>query len=449
MYRAQLSWPIAVEFLLLFAAAPLLYFPARFQPWGVAVGILLLAMSWFVRGATSGEWIAKTPANLALGFWLLVMFPVAIWAAPPALRDSYSWPRAYILIWDFCLFSSVVTHASHSPRRLTWALLAWVAAAVAIALVAPLGMEHRAKFPGLGMILDRIPHPLVGIFSGAEAGFSTNQVAGALLYVLPVVLALTVAGRKWRRWQWWGLLACTVVQAIVMLLAQSRGGLLGLMAAIAAMLILTRRKGWLLLGATGLVLVLALFFLPTDWLDLISDSPELSSVNGEGPVVSTFQFRLQVWQAGLHAVQDFFFTGMGFGTFRVLAPILYAIPVIISPDFDLAHAHNFFLQSALDFGVPGFAAIVAIYLVALFDLYKLAQMTQPKPLWPALPWLTWRVLAVGWMGVWVGQSVYSFFDAVAIGSKPSFLWWLWLALIFAAGNLALRQGGRTDLAGRG
>src|SRR5690349_10117927 len=111
-------WPLALEFLLLLAAAPLLYFSTRFQPWGVALGIGLLALSWTVRGATSGEWIARNPANLALWFWLLVMLPIAIWAAPPSLRDEYAWPRTYILLWDFALFNSVVAYASRSRRKL-------------------------------------------------------------------------------------------------------------------------------------------------------------------------------------------------------------------------------------------------------------------------------------------------------------------------------------------
>jgi hypothetical protein len=43
----------------------------------------------------------------------------------------------------------------------------------------------------------------------------------------------------------------------------------------------------------------------------------------------------------------------------------------------------------------------------------------------------------------VGQTVYSLFDAVAMGSKPNFVWWWWMALIFAAANCLLRSDEET------
>jgi PGF-pre-PGF domain-containing protein len=44
----------------------------------------------------------------------------------------------------------------------------------------------------------------------------------------------------------------------------------------------------------------------------------------------------------------------------------------------------------------------------------------------------------------VGQTVYSLFDAVAMGSKPNFAWWWWMALIFAAANCLLQPAGNVE-----
>lgn len=434
-FQAVPGWATILSVSLLLGAAPLLFLPNSVPSWGVAVGLGLLALSWITRGATGGEWLPYTPATLAISFWLLIMLPVAIWVAPPTLRETYSWPRTYVLVWNYSLFATVVAYAGCAPKRLQWALLAWIAAAVSIALVAPFGMEYRLKLPGISLLAQHIPRPLSGMFSGPESGFSSNQLAGALLYVLPVPLTLVLMGRTQRTWQWWGAALCSAVLGLAMLLAQSRGGILGLIAASATILLLTRRRGWLLLGLTTLALIVVIYFLPGEWVDFVSDAPGIDSVGG----VSTVRdFRVELWQSALLAIWDYPYTGMGFGTFRVIAPQLYPIP-FSAPDFDLAHAHNFFLQTALDFGVPGFCAMLAIYWAALVDLYRLAHVTTKNVVWPSVPWLTWRVLAIGWMGVWVGQSVYSMFDAVAIGSKPSFLWWMWLALIFSAGNLVLRH----------
>ncbi len=81
-------------------------------------------------------------AGLALWFWFLVMLPISVWVAPASFRDLYSWPRALILVWNFCLFWSVLAHASQSRRGLGWLLVGWVAAIQAIA-------ERVAVGPGV------------------------------------------------------------------------------------------------------------------------------------------------------------------------------------------------------------------------------------------------------------------------------------------------------------
>ncbi|MCC6455927.1 MAG: O-antigen ligase family protein [Caldilineaceae bacterium] len=437
-------WPPFLEFALLALAAPLLYFPDRVRAqvadlcscetgWIVPAALVLLALLWPLRRWTLGRWAAAIPMAWALWFWFLVMLPVAIWAAPPPLREQYAWPRALILVWNFSLFWSVLAHASYQRRGLGWAFTGWIAAVQAIALLAPFGMEARAKLPGIGDIQDAIPRPLLGLFSGAEAGFSTNQVAGVLLYVLPLLMALCVVGLRWRGWRWWLLLLCTIWMGATMLLTQSRGGLLGLMIGVIAMLLLMRRWGWYALAALAVVGATVIFYLPPGLLGLISDAPGVDALGG---VVTVQNFRTLVWGAATAALQDFFFTGMGLGTFRVLVYLLYPLPGV-SPTYDLAHAHNFFLQTGLDFGVPGLVAILLLYGAAVVQLARLAHLPTQRPIWSQLPYLTPRVLAIGWMGCLVGQTFYSLFDVVAMGSKPNFVWWWWMALIFAAANTLL------------
>ncbi len=442
-----------VEVAILLVTAPLLYFPDRVlgivgrvcacEPsWLVPVAVVALALLWPLRRGWTGRWAAPLSPLLAgaLWFWCLVMLPVAIWAAPPPLRAQYSWPRAYILIWNFSLFWSVLAHAGRDRRGLGWALAGWLAAVQGIALLAPFGMEARTKLPMLGRIQDLFPRPLMGVFAGAEEGFSTNQVAGVLLYVLPLMLALCAAGLRYnaqRRgqlgWLWWLLLACSGWMGGALLLTQSRGGLLGMLVALVVLVLLTRRWGWYALAVLAVVIAIGMVYIPVSLLDAISDAPAISAVGG---VVTVSGFRKVVWEAGNLALGDFFLTGMGLGTFRVLVHLLYPLPGIPA-DFDLAHAHNFFLQTGLDFGVPGLAAILVLYVGAIVQLIRLAHHQDQRALWPVLPFVTPRLLAIGWMSCMAGQTVYSLFDAVAMGSKPNFVWWWWLALIFATGNLVL------------
>jgi O-antigen ligase len=366
------------------------------------------------------------------------MLPVAIWAAPPPLREQYSWPRSYILIWNFSLFWSILAYASQTRRALGWALVGWIAAVQAIAMLAPFGMEARAKLPVIGSIQDLIPRPLMGLFSGAESGFSTNQVAGVLLYVLPLLLAMCGVGLRTRGWRWWLLLFCTGWMGATLVLTQSRGGLLGMLMGTLALLLLSRRWGWTALAALAAIGATFVFYLPPGLLEVISDAPGVDTVGG---VVTIQNFRLLVWQVANSALADFPFTGIGLGTFRVLIFVLYALPGIPA-GYDLAHAHNFFLQTGLDFGVPGLVAILVVYVAAIVQLVRLAHLPTQDPIWQQLPFLTPRVLATGWMGCLVGQTVYSLFDAVAMGSKPNFGWWWWMALILATASYLRRDDGR-------
>lgn len=425
-------WSHLLELGLLAVAALPLYFPDRLPSWAVPVAFALLVASWGVRRWSTGRWWTGTAADWPLWFWVGIMLPIAIWAAPPQLRTQYAWPRSYIMLWDFALLAALVAHTSRSRRLWLWALGGMIGLTQAIALIAPLGMERRSKFPIVGPILDLIPAPLTSVFSGAEGGFSTNQLAGVLLLVLPLLLAICVAGWRARGWVWWLALLTTVWMLAVMVLAQSRGGIVGLGVGVLALLILRLRHGWRRLMWAGVLLVGLVVLLPSGWLNSVGDAPVVEAVGG----MTTLQdFRTQVWGAAMQGMQDFFFTGMGFGTFRRLVFVLYPLPGIPS-SMDLAHAHNFFLQTGLDFGVPGLIAVLAIYLIVVALLVRVDGIGQARPVDHALPWLTWHVVVIGLMGSWVAQSIYSMFDAVSVGSKPSFLWWWFVALVLAAGNLA-------------
>jgi len=414
--RAYWDTAFFIELLLLAVTAPLLYFPDRFEPYEVAFGLGLLAMGWGWRRLMLGVWYQRTPADWAIFFLFLVMLPVAIWAAPDSLRQQYAIPRALILLWNFALFWSIVSHAGRRRELLYLVTGGFLLAGLAVSAAALLGTQWGNKFPLLGPLLARIPTPLVGAFDGAESGFNPNQVAGALLYVLPLGLALLVLVIKQPRIRWWvgvPLLLTVGVIGMVFLFAQSRGALAGLLVSIGVMLLLRWRHG-LVLIAVGLLTGVAL--LPWIPFDLILGQAE--EVEG---VVGTVSFagRQEIWSRALYGIADFSFTGMGLGTFREIVRILYPL-FLISPTLDIGHAHNFFLQMALDFGVPGLIALIAIYLTGTVHLVRVYRTQE----WRQALW------AVGLLGVLVGHTVYDMLDAVSMGAKPNFLFWVLFALVF-------------------
>ena len=71
--------------------------------------------------------------------------------------------------------------------------------------------------------------------------------------------------------------------------------------------------------------------------------------------------RVELWSRALYGIHDFPFTGMGMNVFRKVMPGLYPT-YMATPGFDVAHAHNHLLQAALDLGVPGLIAYLALWI---------------------------------------------------------------------------------------
>ncbi len=416
--------PFWVDLGVLAVSAPFLYFPSYFPVWTRGLALALLAAGWGWRRLRLGVWRAATPATPALDL-LMLLLPVALWAAPAPLREQYSLPRALILLWNFALFWAVVTHAGRAWRFLWWSAAGFFAAATGIALLAPLGITWLYKFRPLQAILDRIPSPLVGVFQGAESGFHPNQVAGTLLYALPLMLALSGAGLRVRprpRW-FWLLLLATAVVFTVLVLTQSRAALLGLAVSVLFMMLVPWRWGRWLLVCGSAALLISIPFLPASLLDVLGGAPPVEALGG----TSSLGFRQDVWTQAVAALHDFPFTGMGLGTFRHIVFLLY--PIQVTPTYNLGHAHNFILQTGLDFGLFGLVALVAIYLTAAVALVYSGRCA-----------VSMGGIGRGWViglaGSLAAQVVYGQLDAVAMGAKTNFMFWFWLALVFALGNLA-------------
>lgn len=415
--RRYWDTPFFVELLLLAMAAPLLYFPGRFEVSAIAFGVGLLGLGWVCRRLMIGVWYQRTPADWAIFFLFFVMLPVSVWAAPDPLRQEYAFPRALILIWNFFLFWTIVSHAGRRRELLHLVGGGFILAGLIVSVAALLGTQWGAKFPILGSILDRFPTPLVGAFDGAESGFNPNQVAGALLYVLPLGLALLVLmarQRGYRRWLGIPLLVAVGMIGVVFFFTQSRSALLGLVAGIGVMLLLPWRRGLAFIAAGILLGIVALPWIPFDLI--LGQAGEVEELVG----TVTFEGRQEIWSRALYGIADFSFTGMGLGTFREIVHILYPL-FSISPTFDIGHAHNFFLQTGLDFGVPGLIALLAIYLTGVTHLVRVC--------WTH----TWRqsLWAIGLLGVLLGHTLYDMVDAVTMGAKPNFLFWMFFALVFA------------------
>jgi len=238
-----------------------------------------------------------------------------------------------------------------------------------------------------------------------------NILAGALVLTLPIMVVLAFGLKRSDQWYWLRHLFSffAILQLGALLLSQSRGGYLAFAAALATILLLRWPRLCYLLP-----LVIIGLFLMIRGVGLSTILEQFSSDSALGG----WSGRLEIWQTSLTAITDFPFTGIGIGTFTTVIPLLYPLTFPIE---SYPHAHNLFLQIALDLGLPGLIA----YLALLMNLGAMLIVTLRKA--PRHTMI--HTLAIGATGSLVGMLTHGLLDAVTWGTKLSFLPWILFALI--------------------
>jgi len=465
--------------LALLAFAPLFVFITPATTPVLLVVPALLAALW-VGGRPDCPW--RTPLDGAL-LLLAVMILVSLWAT---FSIEFSLGKIAGLVLGLGLFQAVAAAGRRSPRMFGWQVATFLALGLGVAALGLVGMRVGDKLPGLAALLARLPRVLVSL-PGAPDGLQPNEVAGVLLWVAPVALAVSAGawqstGAGGRRWLARGASAAAGLAGLallgVMVLSQSRSGLLGLAAGLAAMLYLAlwsgrrwlaaalapgRRRLWLLAATLAAVALLSGAGLRY-WQPLAASVRQALAPSGADPassnLLTSLDARVEIWSRAIYGIEDFPFTGMGLNTFRKLLFVLYP-PFSVSPDAVLGHAHNTWLQVALDLGLPGLVAYLAAWLAtgtmllqslqvgrdarggpSSLGIRRLPSHLPPPPgagiLQGDSSALT-HAMAVGILGALAGSLVFGLTDTVALGARPGFLWWMMLGLAVVAWHHATGQ----------
>jgi len=411
---AILPW---LEPLALAVAAPLLLFPTTRPRW-TAIMLILLVAIYLLRWIVRREPWPSTPFNGAL-LLLALVIPVAVWAS--ALPDL-TLPKLTGLILGLAAYRAIALSV-HDRRSFLWGVAALALVGLAIWAVGFLGAGWGTKFAWFGPILRRLPRALTVLPSAPNSGINPNQLAGALVLFLPLAAAGVVG---WWRERRWGPAALTLAGLGLVFgtlaLTQSRSGWLGGAAGLLALAMLAglasrQRRLQLLAVALPLALILAVgtfFALRPDVVARFFD------VAGGTAGEISFSGRPEIWSRAIYAIQDFSFTGTGLGTFRRVVNLLYPL-FTVSPDTDIAHAHNIFLQVAVDVGLPGLIAYLALLELAAVVAWGAARRSSGAV----------RGLSLGLFAGLIALHVYGLTDALALGSKPGLVFWMALGLIAA------------------
>ena len=421
-----------VETALLALSAPFLLFPTLVIP--ATVGVLLASVLWWLaRWGVDRQPLPTTPFNGALLLWgITVAVGIAVTAYP-----DLTLPKATGLILGLAAWRYLALTV-RDRRGLRWAVAGLVLIGLAVAALGALGARWTVKIPGLQPLLARLPERLLALPESPEGGINANQLAGAMVFYLPLALAWLLGTLRFAK----------PAGRATRVIARAMGGLAGVAAAGGLLVLTQSRSGWIG-GALGVLALLFLWGLSSNcrwgrriaWgllaVTLVAggvvaaaiDPAQLSGLWETPGGVSTdvgnlsLASRVEIWSRALYAVQDFPFTGCGLGTFRQVVWVLYP-PFTLLPGSDFAHAHNIFLQVAVDTGIPGLVAYLALLGIAGAVGWRVAK-DDPRS----------RPLALGLVAGLIALHTYGLTDALAPGSKPGVILWCALGLLAAAARL--------------
>ena len=430
LLRGGAEWLVRLEIILLALVYASFVATDAVPLWAFAI----IALVWFARWQLTGRATYTTPLDLPillLVIWLPVSFSVSIapWASLPKI----------VGVVLSVLFYYAVVNALATPRDLAWAVLWLVMVCAGIALAGLVGTDWaQGKIISVSSIYDHLPRFIQGIPRSIAGGFARNGVGGTLTLTIPLLAALAVtknsldAAGRWqtqkgifrralafvRAQSKWIALASLVLSLLTLALTQSRGGILGTAIGLVALAIWRERRfAWLLVvGALGLVVALMLGY-GAALLDFVL---RMDAQSG------TLASRLEVWQRGLMMMQDFSITGIGIGTYNSIAHLLYPF-FIASPAEVVAHAHNQFLQVAVDLGIPGLIAYIALLTGGVLVARRAYRSTGD---------MTVRALLVGLTCGLFAHHVFGLTDAFILGTKPGVVMWIYFALVAAMDRMS-------------
>jgi putative inorganic carbon (HCO3(-)) transporter len=408
---------VILEGIILLSAAPWLLFP-DLLPAATVVALLALALVWLLGMAFDRTALPRTPFNLAF-----VLLGVALGVGILVSADPMeTLPKATGVVLGLAVWRFVVIAVGRRPH---------VALAVALLLLICLGFSVTGvlslrELPKIPALTAANPFRNLALPGLAQLSTHPNQLAALISFFLPLLVSLAVGPRPGPSRRLWrvALALVTLLVVAILILTQSRGGWIATAAGLFALAALwaavlppsrARRGLRLVVGLAVLAaLAVAVWIGPTTLWEMWLNPPADTAVG----TLRTLGVRRAIWPWGATAVGDFPFTGVGLGAFRQVVFRLYPLPPW--PDYDLGHAHNIFLQTALDTGLPGLVAYLAVLFVAAAVGWRVARRDPG-----------FRAVSLGLLAGLVALHVFGLADALVLGAKPAVVFWFALGLLAA------------------
>ena len=426
-----------VKLFILIISSIFLLFPSPNR----SIFLLVFPILWLVSWLLFKKPPPLTPLNLPV-LCMFVMMLVSLFAT---YDIEVSLPKISGLVLGVGVFF-VFVELTQTFRSLRLPVWIYLIACLGIAGIGLLGLRPSPKLDFIQPLVDLLPLKLMNL-PGAEGGFHPNEVAGALLWFLPfLVVMLGLFLIKIKVWLnrfgfpkifLAGLIILTgfLFISIEILITQSRTALIALFISVLVLapLLIPGKYRWVAYFAfISMFAIGGWFAWQQGWLQVLYETTSAGDTAGS---ITTLNGRVEIWSRAIYAIQDFPLTGIGMNTFRKIMPILYPL-FSIPPGVDLGHAHNEFLQVALDLGIPGLIAFIAIYFGAFLMLIQIWQVAGSSRILHKIEGLDFvllsssgiRALVLGIGGCLLAHGLYGITDAIALGAKPGILFWMLLGL---------------------
>ncbi len=440
--RGALEFIVEKEIWLLLVITPLLLFP---NPLTVAALPLIPAM-WLARWRLKGYLTVRTPFDGPI-LGLLLMVPVSLYASADLNR---SLPKLCGIILGIAIFYGIVNNL-HTKRAIWLTTAMLILTGVLVSLLGLVGTRwFYQKLFSFFVVYRHLPQFVINLPGTIQGRFHPNEVGGALTLFFPLAVSLLgamVLPDAWRfgragaskpasrgnpdrlPWSPNVLILIALVLAgfligFTLLLTQSRGSYFGVAVSLMFLAILYNRWFWLLIPGAALALLAAAQI----WgFERMLNSMLILEATGQA------RGRAEVWRWALYMIGDCPFTGIGLNTFWEVGRECYHF---FTADRSLfPHAHNIFLQVAVDLGLPGLAAYLALVLSFILTAWRTYRQLTDRMR---------RSLVAGLAAGLLAHHLYGLTDAITLGAKPGLALWAFAGLMAAMHSQVMEETDQTD-----
>jgi putative inorganic carbon (HCO3(-)) transporter len=367
----------------------------------------------------SGRFFPATPDDVVI----MVLLIATLVSFTAVFDISLSFPKIVGLIVGIAIFYAGVQHAREVPDGSYYIVGVTLFTGSGLAVAGLLVSLDDPSFNFYNPTLANSVLRWIDLSFLDGLSVNPNELAGLLCWVLPLLIVCMIglwqARSSWRS-PWIPvlqliLLAMLLVDVFILLATRSRGGILSV--SIASLVMLAIRFRWGRRLFLFVLIAIGSIFLIVSFTELKLVIPANMLAFDEFGLDG----RMEIWSRAYYALAEFPLTGMSMNGFRELVQSLYPI-ISRSPEADIGHAHNHLLQAGLDLGIPGLIAYLSLWIISAGLLWSA---------WRKSPNSSDQVLILGLSGAFIAGWLFGLLDAIALGAKPGFLWWLLIALLVA------------------